>query len=322
MVDYCFALALFYAKICGYDANSAKDSHVLIEVLQQVDALLHRKYPEGVIAHVLAQEYIHKAKKTKLLGWTMLMNFIGYVIAYYTHPHFIDQMQEEEFPPIDLEETTWWKEVNADDCLWRLTRTNESNGLYNVIAVKPRANQPITKEDCCIYIIGFQAHYESLQLHKPVQGKNSLVSYFHYAFSADKQQLRLELNRELSGKEPLVMPEALHRVSEDELAGYGISAVMQERLDDIESELNLTHQGIEDTDMKVVDVTMTRNSCTLHIQQSNNGIKDVRIEISEDSSLHNVTVWDPVYILRDRTDGSYYAFWDTANIRVKVAEPR
>ncbi|MCQ2342791.1 MAG: hypothetical protein MJZ75_04795 [Paludibacteraceae bacterium] len=323
LLDYFYVLGLFYAKVSGYNVNTAKNSQMMIEILLQIDVLLHKKYPEGEIAHQVVQEYISKAERAKFLGWTLLMLFAGYVIGCYTHPLFINQMHNEKFPPIELDPVTWWQEPDATDeqvTLWRMSNIDECCSIYNVIVIKANRNRTITPEDCVTYRIGFQSPFGWLQLGQNVGDKKTIVSFYFYQLTDDNQTLSMTAYKTLSGKKPLPMPAQLKRIDPKLLCNYGIQPNNYDNINAIERTLNMANQGIEDTNMNVVDVTITRNSCTLHIQQNNNGIKSVRLDISEDSTLRHITVWDEVCIIREKATNKLYAWWEQANIRIGLPE--
>ncbi len=72
--------------------------------------------------------------------------------------------------------------------------------------------------------------------------------------------------------------------------------------------------------MEVVDVTMSRDLCTLHIKCGNNGLRMAHLKIDKYPNLHSISVWDDVHILRSLADGNLYAWWVDINIRIPLPQ--
>lgn len=118
------------------------------------------------------------------------------------------------------------------------------------------------------------------------------------------------------------MPSRLQQVTDDSVWIKWIARQNEQQMEQTESEAFLQTLGVEETEMEVVDVTMSRYLCTLHIKCGNNGLRMVQLKIDKYPGLRSISVWDDVYILRGLADGNLYVWWESPNIRICLPQEK
>ncbi|MCQ2311233.1 MAG: hypothetical protein MJZ64_05735 [Paludibacteraceae bacterium] len=320
VLDYCCVLALFIAKVSRHNPNECKNSSALIEVLQLVDGILQQHFPEGLGGHSIAIDFLSQAKNKKMLGWSAVFTMVGRVICFYTNPLILDQMMEEDFAPLSIEDDSWWADTDADNettTLWHLSAIAEDSGIYNVWQWTIQRALVPTRQDCKAQRWGFFRNYATMRCVE--LENNKIVRWNYYDFSLQQTQetttLELIINDTLGDTRGVILPQTLQPVKKDSIWGQWIGKQDRQQIDQIETEAFLQAFGVEGTDMEVVDVTMSRDLCILHIKCGNNGLRMAHLKIDKYPNLHSISVWDSVDILRG-ADGNLYAWWEKPNIRI------
>lgn len=323
-LDYCYTLALFYAKVAQYDPNRNKTSQAFIEVLRQVDAVLYSHFPEAEMVHRIAQDYCHQAETTKFVGWCLLMNFVGHVICLYTHPEHFNEIVKEQTALMPFGESSWWVEPNASAeaaTLWHLCPLQENGGIYEVWKMEVSARQQVRAEQCQYQRWTFLSTYDMVRCMAMEDGKVTRYGYYFYQLedTADQMMLHLQFNSGLSGKQQYPQPAELVRVRENSVWGEWIKRQDRDQLEDVEIYLAQVAAGIEESDYEVTDVHLTRNKCTLFLKhQEGKGLEKVELNVEDYCHLRYISVWDDVKIMRSKADGQLYAFWQDPEIRIPI----
>lgn len=344
-IDYCNVLALYYALALGIDANARKSSDIFIEVVQNVDAILRKSYPENISAHQIAMDYIDQARSIKIMGWCLLMSFVGRLICVYSNPLYLETVASSNFVTLPIGEESWWMDVDSDEqseqaTLYYLFQTAEDSGIYGVLEVKADRNREIDPSQCTYYRWGFIRDYDVLRCVQPHGQKVLAWGYydFEYEGTEDWQAIRTRPQEVLNGKHKIIpLPECLVRIPNDSPWGKWINHLEEDAALNILEALDIEAMGLEATDYEVTDVIMSRNKCRLcyasgdpeknHPTPTSTAtprkVATLRTEVAEFSleqypSLKKVTVWDEVYIFRSPADQSLYAHWPELGLLITM----
>jgi len=323
VLDYGFVLALFFSKVRKLDPNTVNNSCVMIEVMQQVDAVLSKVYPEQEIVHQMVIDYSNQAQVVKFVGWCQLMLHVGRVICCYSHPYFLNEMREVEMQAMPFTEKSWWVDSQAEQdefTIWNLTTCDEDSGIYDVLQIHAYANQPVRESDCEMQRWAFIDSGDVVRCMTIKDKKVTQSSYYNFELDHGEHHmiLNLVLNKALTGKSVLPLPASLTRVREHTPWDSWIKKQNRDELDQIENHLFELSQGFELTDMEVDNVTIDRHNCVLTIKQPNMERKFVSLSIDQYKSLKTISPWSEVGIIRSIAEGSLYAVWDNPEIHIPI----
>jgi len=332
IVDYNYVVGLFYTKMQAkeqsnlrrLDPNAKKDSSVLIEMLQQIDAILYQQYPEATAAHKVALDYIAQDKEYKMVGWCHLMVGVGRVISYYTHPMFLDQSISNDYQEMPFGEITTWTEENPNTeatKIWYVKQINGKGGVYNVMEINAQRDLKINENDCSFQRWAFTPQYDLVRCIEPQGDKVIRSSYFNYKYEPleDGDKLHLQVNEEFLGKNPIDLPRVLKRIYVNDKWANWVEAQSSE-LNQILYDLAVQGIGFEQTSYKVSDIVLSRKTCTIIIKSDRNEVYRVSFDIEKYQYLKEISIWDEAFIFRGKLDGAMYAYWDSPRISIKLPD--
>lgn len=323
-LDYCYVLALFYCRVLHLDPNQKKSTHVLIEVVQNVERVLDKCYPENIAAHKIANDTIDQARSVQLFGWCHLMNFVGRVICCYGNPFYMEETVSVGFMSLQVGEESWWvsaDETDADTATLYYLVTDEDNPLYGVLKVEAKRNEAIDPEHCSYYRWAFLRDYEVLRCVEPEGNKLLNWGYYDFQLGEDEsvQVIYTAPNKELNGKHaPITLPGTLVRVTDGSPWGTWIASQEEDKALDILVNKDIASMGLEDTDYEVVDVILSRKMCRLQYQLPKQTSEISTLSLDAYPLLKTISVWDDVFILRGPIDQSLYALWPDRGLVVKI----
>lgn len=323
-LDYCYMLAIFYCKILQLDPNQKKNTHVLIEVAQNVQRVLGKYYPENIAAHKIANDTIDQARSVQLLGWCNLMILVGRVICCYSNPYYLEETIPSDFVSLPIGEESWWisqDEQNSDKAKLYYLLTDEDQPIYDVLEVDADLNEAINSGMCSFYRWAFLRDYDVLRTVQPHGNKLLQWGYFDYQYIDNEslQKILVSPNKELNGKHvPPFLPKIFVRVPEDSSWGKWISSQEEDAALEILANKEIESMGLEDTDYEVVDVILSRKCCRLQYKLPKQSSMLVEFSVDSYPSLKHISIWDDVYILRGPIDQSLYAYWPIKNLIVKI----
>ena len=318
---YCYSLALFYTKAQHLAPDADGSSDVLIEILQQVDALLQRHFPDAHTAHVIATDSITQAREIRIGGWCHLMNMVGRVICYYAHPLYMDEQFAEQFQPQPWKGTQWW--VSDDDDkkhrLWLMAPVEEDVAIYDVLQI-PVVLYGAPEMDEVIYQRwGFMGKYGMVRVVSPNGAKFERHGYYVYQIDEEQGEMALQELPDMPSHMPWHLPEKMRQVNRNSIWAKWVEqygAEIEERL----ATEAVKAMGLESTDYEVRDVTMSRHQCVLTVRLPHEPLQTIVLKIDKHPILKNLTTWDDVCLMRGIADGKLYACWENG-IMVEVVEP-
>lgn len=323
-LDYCYMLAIFYCRALHLNPNQKKNTHVLIEVVQNVKRTLNKCYPENISAHEIANDTIDQARSIQLYGWCHLMNFVGRVICSYSNPSYLEDAISSGFVSLPIGEESWWVSADEQDAekarLYYLL-TNADQPIYCVLAVDANLNEVINPDCCSYYRWAFLRDYDVLRSVQPQGNKLLQWGYYDYRFedSEGKHVICTSPNKELNGKhEATPMPEVLVRVQENSPWGEWIASQEEDIALSVLANKEVESMGLEDTDFEVVDVILSRKTCRLQYRLPKQTPEMVEFSLEQYPLLKKISVWEDVYILRSPVDQSLCAFWSDKGLLVKI----
>lgn len=323
-LDYCYMLAIFYCKALRLNPNQKKSTDVLIEVVQNVERVLDKCYPENISAHNIANDTIDQARSIKLYGWCHLMNFVGRIICCYSNPSYLEDTISSGFISLPIGEESWWvsaEETDSDTAMLYCLATDEEQPVYCVLAVDANLNGAINPDKCSYHRWAFLRDYDVLRSVQPRGNKLLQWGYYDYRFedSAGTQVIYTSPNKELNGKhESMFVPEVLVRVQEDSPWGKWIASQAEDVILNILVNKEVESLGMEDTDYEVMDVILSRKSCRLQYRLPKQAPELVEFSLEQYPLLKRISVWDDVCILRSPVDQSLCAFWPEKGLLVKM----
>ena len=319
---YCYALALFYAKAQQMAPKADGSSDVLIEILQQVDALLLRHLPDAHTAHAVAADSLTQARNMRIGGWCHLMNMVGRVICHYAHPLYMGEESAEQFQPQVWEGDQWWVSEDGGKRyrLWLMVQLNEGVAIYDVLQVPVSLCGAPEMSEAVYQRWGFMEKYGIVRVVSPEGAK--LVHHGYYSFHIDeeKNEMALEQLPNMPSNAPWPLPKMMYQVSLYSIWTEWIETYAEE----IEARLateTIKAMGLEDTDYEVKDITMSRHQCVLTVRLPHKPLQTIALDMDKHPVLKNVTVWDEVLLMRGIADGKLYAYWENG-IMVEVEEPK
>lgn len=308
---YCYALALFYTKAQQMAPNADGSSDVLIEILQQVDALLLRHLPDAHMAHSVAADSLTQTKNMRFGGWCHLMNMVGRVICYYAHPLYMDEESAEQFLPQLWEGQQWWVADDGDNKyrLWLMNQLNEGVAIYDALQVSVTLCGAPEMSEAVYQRWGFIGKYGMARVVSPEGVKLAHHGYYSFHLDEEKNELALQALSDMPSGSPWPLPKKMYQVSV-----YSIWAEWIEKYGaEIEARLateSIKAIGLEDTDYEVKDVTINRHQCVLTVRLPHKSLQTIVLNMDKHPILKNVTVWDDVSIVRGIGDGKLYARWE------------
>ena len=319
---YCYALALFYTKARGMTPDADGSSDVLIEVLQQVDALLQRHLPDAQTAHAVAADSLTQARNMRIGGWCHLMNMVGRVICYYAHPLCMGEESAWQFQPQVWKGNQWWVAHEGDGgyMLWLMVQSTEGVAIYDALQIPVTSGGAPEMGEAVFQRWGFMERYGIVRVVSPESAKLAHHGYYDYQINEDKNELVLQALSDMPSCAPWPLPEKMRQADADFLGTEWI----EKHSDEIE-ELLATEAikavGLEETDYEVKDVTMSRHQCVLTVRLPGKTPETIVLDIANHPVLKNVTVWDDVILMRGIADGKLYAIWEN-EIMVEVEKPK
>lgn len=320
---YSYALALFYAKASGCDPNEMKGCLAIIEAIQQADAILWKQYPEEFSAHKVSQDMITLAQELSSAGWFNLMESLGTIICYYTHPLYLEQRIESDFRSMPFGENSFWTECGADDThttLWLLEQYEQDSGIYNVLQIQADKTEKVKESQCTFQRWGFFSHADVMRCAVPQGGKMLRSAYYAFKYKQEEGILYTELQRDNSSRNPLILPEAMSKTDEQS-AWAGWIQENEDQIYDIFCKKIFAGFGFEECGMEVTDVSQSRHALFLHVRHEESGGKHLyKLDISRYPSLRHITPWGEVAILKSRTDGELYACWLSTGIHIRLSQ--
>lgn len=323
-LDYCYMLAIFYCKALRLNPNQKKSTDVLIEVVQNVERVLDRCYPENISAHKIANDTIDQARSIKLYGWCHLMNFVGRIICCYSNPSYLEDTISSGFVSLPIGEESWWvsaDETDSDTAKLYYLATDEEQPVYCVLTVDANRNKAINPDNCSYHHWAFLRDYDVLRSVQPRGNKLLQWGYYDYQFEEceGKHMIYTSPNKELNGKHDAIpMPEVLVRVQEGSPWGNWISSQEEDVALSILANKEVESLGMEDTDFEVVNVILSRKTCRLQYRFPKQAPELVEFSLEQYPLLKKISVWDDVYILRSPVDQSLCAFWPDKGLLVKI----
>ncbi len=318
---YCYALALFYTKAQQMAPNADGSSDVLIEILQQVDALLLRHLPDAHIAHPVAKDSLTQAKNMRFGGWCHLMNMVGRVICYYAHPLYMGEESAEQFLPQLWEGKQWWIADDGNDTyrLWLMNQLCEGVAIYDALQIPLLSGGAPRMSEAVHQRWGFMEKYRMVRVVSPQGAKLAHHGYYSYQMNEEQTELALQELSYMPSSAPWTLPQKMYQVSTNSIWSEWIEKYGKE----IETRLTtetIKAMGLEDTDYEVKDITMSRHQCVLTVLLPHKPLQTVVLNMDKHPVLKNVTVWDEVHLRRGIADGKLYACWENG-IMVEVDEP-
>lgn len=319
---YSYALALFYAKSIGCNPNEMKEVPALVEIIQQVDALLIKQYREEFSAHKMAVDLITLVQEIASPGWYNLMHNVGTIIYSYTHPFYLDKFIAETYRAMPFGEDSYWitdcQVDNAQCTMWLLEPYDDDRGIYDVLQIGADLSLPVQDEQCVYQRWGFFSEEDSMRCAIPQETKMLHSAYYAFEWDATTKKIHFELQKERSSKHPLPLPKAIEMVPEESPWKQWIEENEEEIMTIFQSKC-IAAFGFVATDIKVTDVTISRHVLVLHTKRGKETeTRLYSIDMEQYPSLQNISPWEEVAIFRSQTNGDLYAYWYTIGIRVKL----
>lgn len=318
---YCYALALFYTKAQQMAPKADGSSDVLIEILQQVDALLLRHLPDAHMAHSVAADSLTQAKNMRIGGWCHLMNMVGRVICYYAHPLYMGEESAEQFLPQLWEGKQWWISDDGEDThrFWLMNQLYEGAAIYDALQI-PVTSSGIPEMSKAVHQRwGFMEKYGMVRVVSPQGAILVHHGYYNYQLNEEQTELALQELSDMLSSAPWTLPSKMYQVSTDSIWEKWIEKYGKE----IETRLateTIKAMGLEDTDYEVKDITMSRHQCVLTVRLPHKTTQTIVLDIDKHPFIKNITVWDEVILMRGIADGKLYARWENG-IMVEINEP-
>ena len=318
---YCYALALFYTKAQQMAPNADGSSDVLIEIVQQVDALLLRHLPDAHMAHSVAADSLTQAKNMRFGGWCHLMNMVGRVICYYAHPLYMGEESAEQFLPQLWDGKRWWIADDGNDTyrLWLMNQFNEGVAIYDALQIPMTLCGAPEMSEAVYQRWGFMERYGIVRVVSPDGLKLAHHGYYSFHFDEEKNEMALQELSDMPSSAPWPLPEKIRLADTDFLWTEWIETYGAE----IEARLAteaIKAIGLEETDYEVKDITISRHQCVLIVRLPHKPLQTIVLNIAKHPVLKNITVWDEVILMRGIADGKLYAHWENG-IMVEVEEP-
>lgn len=321
---YSYALALFYAKVSGCNPNEMKGAMALVEVIQQVDVVLFKQYPEEFSAHKVAVDLITLVQEVASPGWYNLMHTVGTIICYYTHPFYLDERITKDFRSMPFGEDSYWMAVdrltvdNGQCTMWLLEPYDDDSGIYNVLRIEADMSQSVQDEQCVFMRWGFFSSEDSMRCAIP-QGTKMLNSAY-YAFTWDEttKTLQFELQKKRCSLKPIQLPPRLKMI-DDESPWMSWIQENEETIMSLFQTKCIAAFGFVKTDIEVTDVALSRHVLVLHTKRAEEAeARLYSIDMEQYPSLKKITPWEEVAIFRSQADGELYAYWYMIGVRVKL----
>lgn len=316
---YCYSLALFYTKAQHSAPNADGSSEVLIEILQQVDALLQRHFPDAHTAHAVAADSILMAREMHIGGWCHLMNTVGRVLCFYAHPFYMDEQFAEQFQPQPWQREQWWIADEGDNKyrLWLMVPVEEDVAIYDVLQIPVTLCGAPEMSEAVYQRWGFMGKYGIARVVSPQGAKLAHHGYYNFQINEDQKEMTLQELSDMPSGMPWPLPEKMRQVDNsiwaEWIERYG--AEIEERLATEAAKA----MGLEDTDYEVRDVTMSRHQCVLTVRLPHEPLQTIVLNMDKHPILKNITVWDDVSLMRGTADGKLYARWENG-IMVEINE--
>ena len=321
-LDYSYTLALFITLALGLDPNVQKDTHVLIEVVQNVDGMLRRHFPENAAAHNLSNDYIDQARTIPFWGWCHLMNIVGRIICSYSHPSYIEQMFAESLRTMPIGEESWWQAADADPertTLYYLLLADEDLPVYLVLALDAERGKIPDAGRCTYFRWAFLKKQDIVRCVQPSAHKLLGWGYYDFAISADGKTLCTCPNKSLNHQhKPLPLPPMLVRVEAESDWGRWIAGLDEMEVLRLLATKDVESLGLEDSGYEVTDVTLSRRVCQVCYRMPDQSPQWVKIELEHYPSLRTISVFDDVFLLRSPIDGKLYALWPDSGLLVRL----
>lgn len=330
---YSYALALFYAKVAGCNPNEMKGVMALVEVIQQVDVVLFKQYPEVFSAHKVAVDLITLVQEVSSPGWYNLMHTIGIIICYYTHPLYLDERTSKDYRTMPFGEDSYWIAVdrltvdnaqctvgvdNAQCTMWLLEPYDDDRGIFNVLQIEADLSQPVQDKQCVFQRWGFFSSEDSMRCAIPQGTKMLHSAYYAFAWDETDKTLQFELQKQRSSKSPIMLPQTLKMVDDNSPWMPWIQANEEDIMTFFQTKC-IAAFGFMNTDIEVTDVTISRHVLILHTKREGETETQLySIDMEQYPSLKKITPWDEVAVFRSQTNGDLYAYWYMIGVRVKL----
>ncbi|MBQ0137585.1 MAG: hypothetical protein KBS40_06250 [Bacteroidales bacterium] len=321
---YSYALALFYAKAADCNPNIMKGALALVEVIQQVDAVLFKQYPEEFSAHKVAMDLLTLVQEVSSPGWYNLMHAIGTIICYYTHPFYIDERIAKDYRSMPFGDDSYWiadGQLTVDDAqctMWLLEPYDDDRGVFNVLKIEADLSQPVQDEQCTFQRWGFFKNEDSMRCAIPQGIKMLHSAYYAFEYDETTRTLCFELQKKRCSPSPIMLPTTLKMIDDDSPWMSWVQA-NQEDIMTIFQTRGIAAFGFVKTDIRVTDVAISRHVLVLHTKRV--GEADARLyslDMEQYPSLKKITPWDEVAVFRSQADGDLYAYWYMIGVSVKL----
>ena len=321
ILAYCYTIVIFYMKTKGYDPTVDKHSETLTEVMQQIDSLLFRIYPEMTIAHRIATDSIVQGRTMNIRGWCSVMIHIGRVVCYYTHPVYMEQIGNMVYQALPFEKSSWWIENNEnidETIIWLLEQMEDGMGVYNVLQIKAKSGEKISKENCKYQRWGFIGVYDLLRIVVPSGNQLKKSSYYSYHVDDNDGIIQTEFLPQMSVENAIRIPQSLIKVPNNSIWMKWINEQDKNEIYDIFSRLALDAIKLASTNYSIVDIIQSRHHVTICMRKGSDPIERVALSYDRYISLKQISVWDKVTIYRGIADGIIYAYWNETNICIPL----
>ena len=309
---YCYAMALYYTKAQHMTPNASGDSEVLIEILQQVNALLLRHFPDAHQARAVTADSLTQARKMPIGGWCHLMNIVGRVICYYAHPLYMGDESVEQFQPVPWEGKQWWVADEGDRRykLWLMDQPQEGVAIYNVLQIPVYLLGAPDMDEVVFQRWVFMEKYGIVRIVLPEGTKLVRHGYYDYQMTdSELSEMTLQERADLPSSAPWQLPKTMRQVTIYSIWDEWINQYGKEIEERLAAE-TIKAMGQEETDYEVKNVTMSRNQCVLTVSGPDEPLRTIVLSIDKHPILCNVSVWDEVIITRGIADGKLYACWE------------